>query len=487
MIPKVAFIITLILFSAIIFYIFNEVRTLKTTMERKIDKLLVNTGSGPMLENISNTIHNTVGKYVQTIKSVGENNLNELKNITKLNYQPIRKVNKPVNMINHYTEVDCSDMSSNFMSDSSPDITFMQKQDLFMSEDYKSIPNCSILDTSPLETSDMDKTTAKNTNNSRALQSADDSSDNSLFKIPPYPSTHCITEGSYTYEDETSSEDSINIPILNSTDKIKSSNCDISISSDNNDIPILGSVDNIENNSTSNDDFDSALIDSLVNTTKNNTIIEPFDMDTQNNNIIQECVFEDKTDVECVNTENENNNIDISTSKDDCDIMETSNDLNFDVLLEKVVNDNLGKNEHIVETNDDLTVDVLLEKVISDDNERIEIEKNDDNNDIKSILTNKSNKTSRTSKSKKRICFDLDNKSSHDENNENSKDQTIVDKVIQNKKIGPSKNYSNNELKEICKKYKLPLSTKDGDTRKIYKKAELYKNIKSHLRRINKS
>lgn len=185
-----------------------------------------------------------------------------------------------------------------------------------------------------------------------------------------------------------------------------------------------------------------------------NEVIEE-DEDNEAINLIE---IDNNEDVELDEDCDENNIIDICDENinDDYEIKDNSNEINLMEQLNDQIKKNIGK------------------KKVS--------------KDLRSTKSGKSRISIITSN----IDTESYSEGSEEESEIGTEDgieneqEDILEYIRENNKLKNINYYSNNDLKFISKEYELPLSIKKNNKRKVYKKKELYNNIKKYLSQLNK-
>jgi hypothetical protein len=131
-------IIILLVLLVLIILIYREISTLKDQVDKTIMTTTVATKQ--LNDRYETTIQHNMDKYISQIKTIGTENLQQLKKITLLNHQPI--IQKKTS--NHFTETDGSEMKSNYQQsfeEKKNKIFDHQNSPYYMSEETKKTKN----------------------------------------------------------------------------------------------------------------------------------------------------------------------------------------------------------------------------------------------------------------------------------------------------------------------------------------------------------
>jgi hypothetical protein len=132
---KIIVLLLVVLF--IIVLVYREITTLKD----QVDKTIMTTtiASKQLNDRHESTMQHNMDKYLSQIKTIGTDNLQQLKKITLLNHQPI--IQKKTS--NHFTETDGSEMKSQTDAKEHKDKIFEGKPEshYYMSEETKKTAN----------------------------------------------------------------------------------------------------------------------------------------------------------------------------------------------------------------------------------------------------------------------------------------------------------------------------------------------------------
>lgn len=199
----------------------------------------------------------------------------------------------------------------------------------------------------------------------------------------------------------------------------------------------------------------------LVNTVKKQSELSPQIqsdnlVNKQTNNSTNEILNNISDDSDNDNDSDDNNNK--SVEPDNC----SENN--------EISDDDSDSNESFEENSDGVSIDIDPEIMSHDDNDNNKEEK-------KSVHSENSSITISLSKKK----HDENEDASNNENNDENESLVTTDLILSLSSLKPLNKYNKTILEKIAKKYSIPITCKEGTTRRQLKKEELYEKIKVHL------
>ena len=437
---KLLIILLLVLFLVIMIY--REIIASKNNLTDDTSDIFHNIKK-ENLKMITNLQKNMI-ECVKQIKNVGTNNLHQLKKITELNNEPlITKIS------NHFSETEDSEIATDI--------------------------NCSDVKNNKIINNNDNQVWSKNfLNNEQYYMSDDTGSRNKTFK-----NSHVRNFISENTDKSPNIDDNVeHINIHDNVDYINNLNLKqkINFNSEqtNNvemfdmDIPIYVSNNNDSINYTDDESYESYTDDYSNEIEYNNSLSKIKDVinnsHDNNENIINNAnnndIIDSKTKENIIN--NANNDIIYSKSNENI-INDANNDIIDSKSNENIIND--ANNNIINNTNDDI--------IDSKSNDIIENEENNSSL-IESKTINKNNKTNDILEKKSLDLVKI--------NEDIEKNNNEYIKQIQNE-INDDRKYKMGDLRNISKKLGLTLSYKNEKTGRtvIYKKNDLYNNIKKYI------
>lgn len=453
---KMLLVLLILLFIIILLY--REVLNLKDDMLQSMKN--ISFGFDKNNKTITSLIKTDIDKCVARIEDIGVKNIQQLQKITLLNHQPIRKI------ANHFTETENSEMRTdmNYLSD----VKHNDNDIMGVNTGYDNEPVIIITSgTYPLGNYMCDKNIFQHTFPEYKSQYMSDDTNDKPQDIPIYQTQNSESSGGSSGSSKSQTSKSSN----KSNNKI----CDIVVLttlSGTTHGSLINENENINMNILVSDKRTPNMMNlGMCNPTLDKSLIED-----------EKSVSESKTpQINFTNIVKDNNEIEIDMFGYNVRSLSRSDD---------VVN-NINTNHIYVQEPLIQTVQSVSEKDISevDMSESIKLLK--EKQALSVYSDDKTSKISKISKISKRSILSVrtgpvnnadteDNESGNTNNSNNS----LIKSIIETSKVKPMGAYTASDIKSISKHFGLPITYKtENGQRKAYKKDELYKNIRIHIKK----